>query len=435
MTHHKAVWAGGHDHITITIADMKLIFFWLSPLIILGFALTLPTQTPDSLHLVLPGDTWTALSYQYGLPVESLQAANYHPNRHRQPAIGSTAVIPGAGAAQMGTLTRPYGSLLATAVRHNRPLWQIARQNGVASPYLPLLYRPIFIPGGTAPPRDLPAGMAWLEVSQAVAHPGQALGLRGMVQEEEAITTVLAGNEMDSFINGRYFLALTGTGAFWGSGQPELAIRINDQPLWTQPWQFNDPNLWEYQQLTLTGAAADIDQAAIEVERERLLALWEQNTPLPQWSGPFQIPLTTYLEISSPFGARRAYNGGPYRTYHEGVDYSAYGGTPVHASAAGTVVIAEQLYVRGGAVIIDHGLGIYTGFYHMSEVLVAPGDNVQAGQLIGAVGTTGLSTGNHLHWDLLVDGIWVDAQAWQEQGMACWILAGWGSSCPAVDDG
>ncbi|MCP4360671.1 MAG: M23 family metallopeptidase, partial [Chloroflexi bacterium] len=91
--------------------------------------------------------------------------------------------------------------------------------------------------------------------------------------------------------------------------------------------------------------------------------------------------------------------------------------------------MAEQLYVRGGAVIIDHGLGIYSGYYHMSEVSVVVGDIVQSGQVIGVVGTTGLSTGNHLHWDLLINGVWVDAQAWLEQGMSCWILAAWREGC------
>ncbi|MFZ0545003.1 MAG: M23 family metallopeptidase, partial [Candidatus Promineifilaceae bacterium] len=123
------------------------------------------------------------------------------------------------------------------------------------------------------------------------------------------------------------------------------------------------------------------------------------------------------------------YNGGPYTTYHEGVDFSAFGGTPVYAPAAGTVVIAERLDVRGGAVIIDHGLGVYSGFYHMSEVIAQTGQIVAPGDLIGKVGSTGLSTGNHLHWDLLVSGIWVDALAWLDQDMACWILAGWGTPC------
>ena len=82
---------------------------------------------------------------------------------------------------------------------------------------------------------------------------------------------------------------------------------------------------------------------------------------------------------------------------------------------------AETAYVRGGAVIVDHGWGIYTGYYHMSDVAAEAGQWVDAGQHIGGVGTTGLSTGNHLHWDLLVGSVWVDGLAWLEQDMGGWL--------------
>ena len=141
------------------------------------------------------------------------------------------------------------------------------------------------------------------------------------------------------------------------------------------------------------------------------------------------MPLENYLSISSEFGARRSYNGGPYQSYHEGLDFSAYGGTEVLAPAAGTVVLAENLYVRGGAVIINHGLGFFSGTYHLQEVLVQSDQSLEEGQIIGLVGSTGLSTGNHLHWDLLVGGIWVSPQAWLDSGLACWVLEGWGTPC------
>jgi murein DD-endopeptidase MepM/ murein hydrolase activator NlpD len=64
------------------------------------------------------------------------------------------------------------------------------------------------------------------------------------------------------------------------------------------------------------------------------------------WQGPFQLPIADYLAISATYGGRRSYNGGPYRTYHEGVDFSAYRGTPVYAPAGGKVVLAEQLFSR-----------------------------------------------------------------------------------------
>ncbi len=389
----------------------------------------LAAQENNVTHTVNVGDTWRALAYRYGVSVADLQAVNPQLNRQRQPVIGTAVTIPGSGGERMGVLTRPYGNVLATAVSHNQSPWQLALQNGLESPYRPLLYAPLFAPGGQTPPREWPVGLTGLELSQQVAQPGQALGLRGAVAGDEPVLAALGGAAMDSFTADGRWLALTGTGAFYGRRQPELTIQVGQGPLWSQPWQFEDPDLWEYQSITLTGTAAEIDQESIRQERERLFAIWEQNSPEPQWDASFQLPISDYLEISSPFGARRSYNGGPFSSYHEGVDFSAYGGTAVFAPAAGTVVVAEPLYVRGGTVIIDHGLGIYTGFYHMSEVLAAPGEQVQPGQVIGAVGTTGLSTGNHLHWDLLVNGVWVDAQAWLAQDMACWLLAGWARPC------
>jgi murein DD-endopeptidase MepM/ murein hydrolase activator NlpD len=383
-------------------------------------------ETPTTLT-ILPGDTWTALAYRYG---RDLQSANPHPNRQRQPTIGATIALPPDSAEQMGVLLRSGdGGLLATAVRHQTSPWAIAHQNGLPSPYRPLAFQPLFLPGGDAPPRDLPVGFASLETSHAVAEPGQAVGFRGQVTEPLTVTARLDDAPLVMGENGRYRIGLIGVGAFYGSGEPALTIQTGNAPLWAQPWRFTDPNEWIFQSVTFTGAAAAIDQAAIDAERTRLRELWSQVTPQAYWSAPFTLPITDYLEITAPFGARRSVNGGPYNRYHEGVDFSAYGGTPVYAPAAGQVVVAEILYVRGGAVIIDHGLGVYSGYYHLSDIMVEPGQAVEMGQVVGAVGTTGLSTGNHLHWDLLIGVTWVDAQAWLEQDMACWVLAGLGQPC------
>jgi murein DD-endopeptidase MepM/ murein hydrolase activator NlpD len=229
--------------------------------------------------------------------------------------------------------------------------------------------------------------------------------------------------------NGERVVGLVGTGAFFYPGAPEFSVSIQGRGLWSQPFAL-ERGTWDFDQVTLTGAAAAIDQEAIAEERARLNGLWSRVTPGPQWQQPFALPIDNYLDVSSRYGARRSYNGGPYSTYHEGVDFSAYGGTPVYAPAAGTVVLAEELYVRGGAVIIDHGLGVFSGYYHMSEVHVNAGDEVLPRTLLGAVGSKGLSSGNHLHWDFLVGGVWVDAIAWMEQGLDCWILEAWGASCP-----
>ncbi|MEZ4592275.1 MAG: M23 family metallopeptidase [Chloroflexota bacterium] len=406
---------------------------WLafSLLLILGFGLMTQRVAAQTAVLIQPGDSWAALAVRFQVDKAALHGLNPQMNPQRQPTIGTELILPETAVPQTGIFLRPWGNLLATAVSHNRSPWTIALRNSQPNPHRPALYQPIFIPAAEGTPRELPAGFNTLEVSQLVGVPGQAIGLRGEMESEDVggVTAVLGNNEMDVFSNDGYLVGLTGTGAFFGTQQPELSIQVGAAPPWRQPWQFRDPTSWEFQQLTLTGTAAEIDQESIAEERARLFEIWEQNSGPAQWDAPFQLPINSFLEISSTFGARRSYNGGPYRTYHEGVDFAAYGGTPVLAPAGGTVVVAEFLYVRGGAVIIDHGLGIYSGFYHMSSIAVAPGDVVTPGQIVGEVGTTGLSTGNHLHWDLLVDATWIDAQAWLDQGMDCWILDGLKRPC------
>lgn len=386
-------------------------------------------QTTTSVsHLVQPGDTWAAIAWRYGLDASSLKISYGHINRRRQPPIGTVLLLPETGVERHGLLVRPMGSMLKTAVSHNLSPWTLTRLNGLSSPYDPLLAQLLFVPAGNQPVQELPAGFTTLEFSQIPAVPGQAIGFRAQTDGGRLGSAQLNTAPIDLFQNGRFLIGITGTGAFYGAGEPELLIQNADGSAWVQPWRFVDDE-WTFQQITLTGAAAEIDQASIAAERQRLMVIWEQATDTPQWRTPFATPVESYLEITSAYGARRSYNGGPYNRYHEGVDFAAFGGAPVFAPAAGTVVVAEFLYVRGGAVIIDHGLGIYTGYYHMADVTVTPGEGVEPGQQLGEVGTTGLSTGNHLHWDLLVNGIWVDAAAWQEQEMGCWILAGLGNTC------
>jgi hypothetical protein len=278
-------------------------------------------------------------------------------------------------------------------------------------------------------------GFSSLELSQTPVRPGQGLAFRATIDAGVTISASLSARPFSPFIRDDRLVALTATGAFFTPADLPLTIVPSGQPLWSQPWRMV-AGVWDYQNLTLTGAAAAIDAESIAQERERLFTIWSVESAEPLWSAPWELPIRDFLEVSSTYGGRRSYNGGPYRTYHEGVDFSAYGGTPVYAPGGGVVVLAETLYVRGGAVIIDHGLGIFTGVYHMSSVLATVGQRVAVGDAIGAVGTTGLSTGNHLHWDLLVGETWVDAWAWREQDMACWILVGLGQECqPASQAG
>ncbi|CUS02279.2 putative Peptidase M23 family protein [Candidatus Promineifilum breve] len=387
------------------------------------------TASQPPAMVVQPGDTWAALALRFSVDAAELQQLNSHMNRRREPTIGRAITLPPDANSRPGLLIRSGdGGLVQTAAANRLSPWTMAALNGLASPYRPSFHRPLYLPADDLI-RDLPPGMTSLELSMMPAVTGQALGLRGTTRTEQpTITAQLDGLPIAFATTGNRFAGVVGTGAFYTGGEPELVMRVGDNPAWSQPWAF-DEREWEYQELTLTGEAAQIDQQARDEERARLRELWTKITPAPLWDAAFQTPIADVLQVTANYGARRSYNGGPYLSYHEGVDFSAYGGTPVFAPAAGTVVLAEPLYVRGGAVIIDHGLGIYSGYYHLSAVHATAGQTVRPGDLLGEVGTTGLSTGNHLHWDLLSNGIWVDAAAWQAQDLACWLLAGLGAEC------
>lgn len=122
----------------------------------------------------------------------------------------------------------------------------------------------------------------------------------------------------------------------------------------------------------------------------------------------FRMPLEG--EITTAFGAARIYNDAPAaaRIHHRGVDIGAEEGAPVVAAASGIVVVVASVPVRGTYVIVDHGLGVYTGYGHLLEALVTVGQAVKANDQIGEVGSTGASTGPHLHWDVVTQGVFFD---------------------------
>jgi len=155
-----------------------------------------------------------------------------------------------------------------------------------------------------------------------------------------------------------------------------------------------------YRTSTLTVAPKFVEPGPDELTRikaERALKdkVFASSAAEPLWSGDFRAPVRAAPTDS--FGTRRTFNG-KLASIHQGMDFRAAPGTPVHASNSGVVVLAQPLYYEGNCVVIDHGLGLFTISMHLSRIDVHEGDRVVAGQLLGLSGATGRVTGPHLHW-------------------------------------
>ena len=161
------------------------------------------------------------------------------------------------------------------------------------------------------------------------------------------------------------------------------------------------------QRLDLPADRAYLAGAAVEQAEFALLAeITADRGPEPLWDeSGFELPHDS--ELTSPYGAYRVFNG-ERETRHTGWDQNAPAGTPIRALAAGAVVFAAPLEIRGNTVIIDHGLGIYSGYAHLSDLQVEVGQRIAAGQIIGSSGDSGRSSGAHLHWEIIAQGEWID---------------------------
>jgi murein DD-endopeptidase MepM/ murein hydrolase activator NlpD len=142
-------------------------------------------------------------------------------------------------------------------------------------------------------------------------------------------------------------------------------------------------------------------------EAQRLWAIYATTGNTIYTTGPFTTPLARDTRRTSPFGDKRVYkyaNGTTDNAIHAGIDYGVPTGTNITNTAGGRVVLARPRIVTGNSVIIEHLPGVYSIYYHLDEILVAENSIVETGTIIGKSGSTGLSTGPHLHWEIRVSG-------------------------------
>jgi len=346
------------------------------------------------------GTTWRALAWLNGL----VSPSGLH--------AGQTLRVPPAEA-DGGLAGALHGvaaeeTLYHIALRHDVPPWRLLAANGLSNPALLFSGQEIVIPGvgeGRLPAPFVSVGVHPLPVSQ-----GETVVIEVRTTHPVTLTGELFEGELRFVQEGDVHYGLAAVHVFTEPGVYELTIRAAGSGgrvevsggVAVEGGRFGHERIYAPPGLLDPGVGA--------AERELLNALRPTFTEERQWSGPFLRP--TGGSISSDFGTRRAYNDGPYTSYHAGVDMRGATGTPVVAPAAGTVVLTEDLTVRGGALMLDHGWGVLTGYWHLSATEVEVGQRVEQGDLIARIGNTGLSTGAHLHWEMWVGGVPVNPMQW-----------------------
>jgi hypothetical protein len=164
----------------------------------------------------------------------------------------------------------------------------------------------------------------------------------------------------------------------------------------------------EVQKLTLPTGMVDFSQEKLRQVRSDSKTLLDSLGTRSRnrfWKAGFLMPVTG--RITTRFGVRRVLNGKP-RSPHSGVDIAAKKGTQVSASNNGKVLIADNFYLAGNMVVVDHGWGVSTIYAHLDIIRVTKGQLVKRGQIIGTVGATGRATGPHLHFGTFIRGVKVD---------------------------
>ena len=211
------------------------------------------------------------------------------------------------------------------------------------------------------------------------------------------------------------FRALIPTSPLDPAGKMTLQVKGDDRTsnlgVWLKNRTFPTQRIW------LSGKAS---RPATQTELDRVSAFKKLATPQKMWQGSFVRPSSA--RVSTIFGVRRYYNGvfaNDY--YHKGVDYAGGTGSAVVAPAAGKIRLVgredRDFHVHGNTIGIDHGQGVVSILMHLQDIYVKEGDLVKPGQKIATIGSTGASTGPHLHWGLYVNGVAVDPVPWRFQGI------------------
>lgn len=378
-----------------------------------------------STEIINFGDSYRSLMRQTQVP-ESLFRKLNHVVSPSEFYVGVSMILPGQGTSQNNKRISPAAgeSLLELAVKNNTDVWALTSINGLDGSWDGLPGDTLFTTGEgnevattglpsafvSAEIRDLPLKQGGTGVIKVQTIPGVTLG--GLLVDHPLYFFPDASGVQ---------IALQGVHALLEPGVYPLRLDA------TLP----DGSTQSYEQLILIISGnypeevivvtdpATLDPTVNEEELQQLVQVITPTNPNKYWEGDFISPAIAYAEstfFTSRYGNRRIYIGQgtdlKLTNFHSGLDFGGGEGLPITAPANGIVVFTGPWTVRGNTTLIDHGWGVYSGFWHQSSIQVQVGQAVKQGEVIGLVGGTGRVSGPHLHWDLWVNGIEVDPLDW-----------------------
>jgi murein DD-endopeptidase MepM/ murein hydrolase activator NlpD len=371
------------------------------------------------------GDTLRSLSRRTQVSDEQFKKLN----RLVSPTelyVGASMIIP-TQAQQTALSTRLAAttgeSLLELAVKEGSDPWTLASLNKLSGTWdtLPgdVLYSPTGSSEGNA--TGLPSAFSAVSIEPLPLVQGGTEVIRVQTQESVTLSGALVDMPLHFFPSNNGQVALQGVDPLLEPGVypflteatlPDGSKQSFEQMILVTSGNYLSENI-------LLNDPSTIDPAVTEPEFQNITAITTPATPTRFWDGIFTAPAVYPDCFTSRYGTRRTYKVVTSETeipgFHSGLDFCGGEGLQIFAPAAGKVVFAAPLTVRGNATIIDHGWGVYSGFWHQSQMLVNVGDMVEPGQVIGLVGGTGRVTGPHLHWEVWVNGVQVNPLAWLNQ--------------------
>ncbi len=359
-------------------------------------------------HTVRLGEQMSCLASRSGLDLPTLAAAN----RVLNPTLVRAGQILNLPPSESLSLAAVHASetLLTFAVRRGLSLWEVRRLN--SGPWY--TGKTVRFPGA-AMETCLPYPLTAFAVSPQPVIRGRTAMFSFETTEPAACEITYLGQTEPCYpLDDAHLYALVGLSALIDPGTYRVKVTVQADGLETA---FSVPlevgaGRYGYQYINPPASLSKLMDPDLMQGELDYLATWRAiRTPERLWELPLAFPLPVKVSVSANYGDRRSY-GGMVKGYHSGVDYRAWGGMRVLAPADGVVVLAERLEARGNAVLIDHGGGLMTGYWHLSRIDVEVGQHVKRGEAFALVGNTGLSTGAHLHWEMWVNGVSVDSSQW-----------------------